>query len=192
MRASKEFPNYLVGRDGTVRNKTTLKLLTPVVDYTARRGYEKIYIKDLNGNNKNIRIHQLVAEVYLGYERLGGKEINSHTLVVDHIDNNKLNNHVNNLRLIPHYHNISKSAPIGKAGYRGLQYNEKADCYYLRLTFLGSKYMLDKCYPNDDLENYSIMWITANYYMKELEAEVINEQNKLIEEAKTELNSITV
>lgn len=192
MRASKEFPNYLVSKDGTVINKTTRNTMTPAIDNSARRGYMTLYLKDLNGRYKNIRVHQLVAEVYLGYKRLGSNELNSHTIVCDHIDNNKLNNHVNNLKLVPHHSNISKSAPIGKAGYRGLQYNKLMDCYYIRLTFLGNKYTLDKCYESDDLENYSIMWITANYFLKDLEGDILSEQSKLIEEAKLELNSITV
>lgn len=182
MRASKEFPNYLVSHEGTVVNKTTGKVINPTLDTSKRRGYYKLYIEDLNGTRKNIRVHQLVYMAFNpSYVRPNG--VSSHSLVIDHIDNNKLNNHIDNLQLIPHHLNINKGTKIGRAGYRGLQWSPRGK-YYLRLSFLGSKYMLDSCYPEEDLENYSIMWVTANYFLKDLESDIISEQNEALNEAK--------
>ena len=67
--------------------------------------YVKINIhgyKIFNMNSKEHRVHQIVAETYL-------KHIpNGHTFVVDHIDNNKLNNHYKNLQIISNFQNLMK------------------------------------------------------------------------------------
>ena len=54
----------------------------------------------INGKYVGRRVHQLVAECYLGpYPE--GKE-------VDHIDNNKLNNHYTNLQYLTRQENMAK------------------------------------------------------------------------------------
>ena len=65
-------------------------------------GYQRFSIKLKNGMLKNIATHQLVASAFLGYE------FNGHKLVVDHIDSNKENNNVNNLRVITNRENCSR------------------------------------------------------------------------------------
>jgi hypothetical protein len=55
-----------------------------------------------NGKQKVIAIHQLVAMAFLGHIP------NGKSIVVDHIDNNKLNNHVSNLQIVSHRINTTK------------------------------------------------------------------------------------
>jgi hypothetical protein len=69
-------------------------------------GY-KITTLSNNGKQKSYSVHQLIAIVFLGHIPSGNK------LVVDHIDNNKLNNKLENLQIISNRENSSKD----KKGY---------------------------------------------------------------------------
>ena len=65
------------------------------------RGYLQVVLsKDCK--KKGIKVHQLVAMAFLGHKPDG---MNS---VVDHIDNNPLNNHVDNLQIISNRENSSR------------------------------------------------------------------------------------
>lgn len=54
-----------------------------------------------NKNPKKFKIHQLIAMAFLDHIP------NGHQIVVNHIDNNQLNNHVNNLELVSQRYNSS-------------------------------------------------------------------------------------
>lgn len=70
-----------------------------------------------NGTYKHTRIHQLVAIAFLNHK------IDGHTIVVDHIDNNKQNNNLDNLQLISQRENCSKET-IGTSKYTGVSYRK--------------------------------------------------------------------
>ena len=61
----------------------------------------------LNGVGKQVPRHQLVAMAFLGYERNGKTDY-----VVDHIDENKLNNRLDNLQIVTNRQNVSKSREL--------------------------------------------------------------------------------
>jgi len=63
-------------------------------------GYYKTQLRN-NKKAKTFRTHQLVAMAFLGHKPDG------HDMVVNHIDNNKLNNHANNLELVSNRYNTS-------------------------------------------------------------------------------------
>tara|TARA_R110000782_G_C14526454_1_gene381780 strand:+ start:41 stop:550 length:510 start_codon:yes stop_codon:yes gene_type:complete len=84
------------------------------------------YIKYLNGKGRyavtlyknnipshNRRISVLVAQAFLNHKRCG------HKLVVDHIDNNKLNDKLYNIQVITNRENLTKDK-TNKTGYTGV------------------------------------------------------------------------
>lgn len=83
----KGFENYTINRNGEVRNIKTGKIKTPFLNVGC--GY---YCVDLWKNNKSHKrpIHRLLAENFIPNEE------NKPT--VDHIDRNRTNNNLNNLR----------------------------------------------------------------------------------------------
>ena len=85
---------YSVSNDGYVMNEKTGRILTPQDD---RRGYARV---DLYGKHK--KIHYLVASRWLPAPTEEG-------LVIDHIDGNRLNNKVENLRWVTQKVNMSNT-----------------------------------------------------------------------------------
>ena len=72
-----------------------------------------------NGKNKTFNIHQLVAMAFLNHIPEG------HKIVVDHIDNNKTNNRLDNLQLITPRENTSKDKTGYTSEYIGVSWNKK-------------------------------------------------------------------
>ncbi len=81
-----DYPNYSVSNLGNVRNDKYNRNLKPVL---YKCGYYYVGFRK-NGKTKFIRIHRLVGQCFL--ENIDNKPF------VDHVDRNKLNNNVNNLR----------------------------------------------------------------------------------------------
>ena len=67
-----------------------------------KNGYKHILVQIKGFKKKSFFVHQLIATVFLEHKLQG------HKLVVDHLDSNKLNNHVDNLKIVTHRQNLSK------------------------------------------------------------------------------------
>lgn len=74
----------------------------------------------LDNKPKTFQIHQLVAMAFLNHTPSGLK------IVVDHIDNNPLNNKLNNLQLITQRENASKDRKGGTSKYTGVSWASHA------------------------------------------------------------------
>lgn len=102
MKQIKDFPNYQINEFGEIYNSVTKKWLQGSI---GENGY-KYYRLSKNGIKKMFYAHRLVAEYYLDNPEKYP--------VVNHLDGNKLNNHINNLEWTTysdnteHWHNISK------------------------------------------------------------------------------------
>jgi hypothetical protein len=123
---------------GTHKKANSTKL--GEVDFTKLNNlsYKRLDIKLKNGEVKHVKVHQLVASVFLGY-----KFNNFPNEVVDHIDSNILNNNLSNLRVVTHRVNASKEKTIKSGLPVGVRYNKKAKKYesYIKInnkyTYLG-------------------------------------------------------
>jgi hypothetical protein len=86
----------------------------------------------LNEISKQHQIHVLVAKSFLGHNSCGFK------LVVDHIDENIINNKLDNLQLITNRENVSRSKKGGTSKYTGVYYH-KSSCKYISRILIGGK-----------------------------------------------------
>ena len=87
------------------------------------------------GKMKTIQIHQLVAITFLNHERCG------HKLVVDHKDNNPLNNRLENLQLLSNRENTSKDRG-GSSKYTGVAWDKNRNKWQSRIIINGkAKYL---------------------------------------------------
>ena len=108
------YDNYEVSNGGKVRNAKTGKILKTRI---GSDGYEIVDIRK-NGKTKTIRIHRVVGLMFLENE--------DNLPYLNHKDQNKLNNHVDNLEYCTAQYNILYSVksrnPKSKQckGYRGV------------------------------------------------------------------------
>jgi len=101
-----------------------------IMAYANGRGY--LLVGLLKEGLKGTRaIHQLVAESFLEHTPCG------HKVVVDHIDNNKLNNNVENLQLITQRDNSSKDKKGYSSKYVGVSWNKFNQKWATRITIKG-------------------------------------------------------
>lgn len=91
---------YQISNKGNIKSLKKNKefILSPIID---KKGYHKISLYK-EGKEKKFYIHRLVFQMF-NYQIPDGKN-----LVVDHIDNDKTNNELDNLQVISNRENLSK------------------------------------------------------------------------------------
>ncbi len=85
----------------------------------------------LEGKTRNFFIHKLVAMAFLDHKPDGMK------IVVDHIDNNKSNNRLENLQLISQRQNSSKDKKGGSSEHIGVTWDKAKSKWMSRITIDG-------------------------------------------------------
>ena len=96
-----------------------------------KRGYLRVSLRK-DGVLKIKKVHQLVAMSFLNHKPCG------HTLVVDHINANKLDNRLCNLQLISQRKNSTKENR-GFSKYVGVGYHKSAKKWRARIRINGKQ-----------------------------------------------------
>jgi hypothetical protein len=139
----KDFPNYEVSSFGNIRNKKTGRILKPGI--TTHGYYKVILYKDRISFNKTI--HKLVGESFLPnpYNKQ----------CVDHIDNNKLNNNISNLRYCTQQENCMnrKIGSKNTSNYKGISYDNQRNKWRAGIKINGKEYNLGRFDKIEDAIN---------------------------------------
>jgi hypothetical protein len=120
-----DYPTYEVSNYGNIKNKKTGRIKISRLN----KGYEIINL--CNGcKEKTLRVHRLVLEAF------EGKSKDKNQIFVDHIDNDKTNNCLFNLRWVTNQQNqFNKSMQKNNtSGIRGISFNKqknKYECYII-------------------------------------------------------------
>lgn len=77
-----------------------------------------------DGKKKTFKVHQLVAMAFLNHTPCG------HKIVVDHIDNDKLNNRVDNLQITTNRYNCSKDVKNKTSKYTGVSWEKRTNKWF--------------------------------------------------------------
>ena len=120
-------PNYYITPCGKVWNNIKQKYLKQSKD---TQGYLHVRLSN-NGITKTIKVHKLIAIYYLNQT--------DNKLIVDHIDNNKLNNTVENLQLISQRLNSSKDRKNKTSIYTGVHWSKKDNKWYASIRINKKK-----------------------------------------------------
>ena len=126
------YKNYKISNFGRVMNSRTDRILKPSVNAW---GYLQVILSK-NGKIKNHAIHKLVANEFI--EKLDGKNC------VDHIDKNRLNNIVENLRWVSSSENNRNRSMMvtNTSGYKGVSYHKPSKKYRANIYYEGKKHHL--------------------------------------------------
>ncbi len=123
------FENYMVSDHGNVKNKKTGRILKSRLD---KYGYSRINVSG-DGITRTKSIHQLVARAFI--ENTEDKKC------IDHINNDKLNNNISNLRWATHTEN-AQNASISvhnKSGCKGVIWHKVARKWQVQIQVDGLK-----------------------------------------------------
>lgn len=95
------YSNYEINEKGQVRNSSTRQVIKPTENYC---GYLRVGLRKA-GKSRTILLHRLVAISFI--------ENQNELPEVNHIDGNKLNNHVSNLQWCTRNQNMAHASESG-------------------------------------------------------------------------------
>jgi hypothetical protein len=105
------FPDYEVSNLGNVRSNKNNK--SKLLKQTYDNNYNLVRLSN-KGKITTFRVHQLVAIVFLNHKPKKG------VLVVDHINNNSLDNRLENLQVITQRQNLTKDRINKSSNFTGV------------------------------------------------------------------------
>ena len=127
-----EYENYEISDHGNVKNIKTNKMLKPSID---GHGYYKVGLYK-NKIRTTSRIRKLVAQAFLTNH--------DDKLCVDHIDRNRLNNHISNLRYATKSENGMNQSKRSDntSGIKGVNFHKTNKKWRAQITKDGRKIFL--------------------------------------------------
>jgi len=125
-------------------------------------GYFTVGLCNNTGKKRTFQVHQLMAITFLNHKP------NGHSMVVDHINNNKTDNRLENLQIITHRENITKE-PRGASKYTGVSIVRSTNKW-------RSAIIINGVYKN--LGHFNNEKVASAIYQYELEKHLTNEKNK--------------
>lgn len=132
------FEKYEVSTCGRVRSLNFRKS-GKVKEMRARINRNYLALKlSKNGTAKVFYVHQLVAMAFLGHVP------NGNSLEVDHIDNNKFNNRLENLQILTTRANITKSTAQKRDLPTGVTYDKARNMFRARIAINGKQEFLGR------------------------------------------------
>ena len=143
-----DYPDYLIYDDGLLFSEKNNKFLKPGKNNS---GYEHVNLSK-NGKRKDFLIHRLVGLHYIPL--VEGKDY------VDHIDGNKLNNNVSNLRWVTRNENNNNFRPIqknNKLGHKNIVKRKNG--------FQFSKIIYGKLYSKYHKNLNELLWFKFSYLL---------------------------
>ena len=103
---------------------------------TSTNGYYQVILQK-EGFKKIYKVHSLVAICFLNHTPDG-----THNVVIDHINEVKMDNRLENLRLIGHRENVSRSMKNCTSTYVGVSWSKNAKKWISQITIEGkTKYL---------------------------------------------------
>lgn len=161
------FPGYSISKCGKIFSDKSNKILK-LLKYKYRS--EKIYlgfVPYINGKAYSIRLHRLLAEMFI--EKPDNQD---ETQVVDHKDNNSLNNDLNNLQQVPKRVNSVKDAN-NTTGYSNISYTQQ-NTFRVRIKYNGKEISKSFSTLNEALEQRTILFESLGLPL------VFRDKNKII------------
>ena len=126
-------------RDGkTLSIKSRIRTLTKY-EKSPNRFYYKVALKDLGKKQRVITVHTLVAMAFLGFVPNGKLDI-----VVDHKNNNSLDNRLENLQLITIRENSTKDRNKALRGVTGAYLDKKRSKWTSVIQINGTSIFLGR------------------------------------------------
>ena len=139
------FVNYSVSDHGNVRNDKTGRILK----VNDRDGYFQVKVRK-NNTRHTKKIHKLTAEEFL---------LNPENKpFVDHIDNNRRNNHIINLRFATRQENNQNASLSSKntSGTKGVSWHKKSMKWTAYICINGKQIVLGSFINKEDAVNIRI------------------------------------
>ena len=130
-----DYENYSVSSFGNVRNDKTRKLLSN--NRLRGKGYNSVALYNGKGKRKDKSTHKLVGEAFI--------ENPNNYDQIDHIDNNKLNNNISNLRWVNNslnQRNVEKYKRKCSSTYKGVSFSKRANKFITEIMINRKKVYL--------------------------------------------------
>lgn len=120
-------------------------------------GYRGVVLCIRKGKYKSYKVHQLVAMAFLRFKP------NGHTLVINHKDFDKLNNHVNNIEIVTPRENSNQKHLKSSSKYVGVCWDKYAKKWKSNIRIKGSlKHLGNFDIEEDAAMSYSLKLAEIN------------------------------